>query len=288
MKRLLFGVVFGAAALTVTLLPGSTAADIGLTQATPVVLSCTDGHSVALSADPATLSSLTADVQAINASGTGTSCALNTSAANPTADADWTVYDYNPSGQEIAPRNSPDSHPAVTTGGTTTFDFLLGHYTALLTTNDKALTGDLSATMLHDTISVSGSAATFETQGIGGDCAGPVPAAVRFFFVSPEASGKGGAVSPGFYTQFWWSNPIDVKLLTGGQGSQPITADMSNPNEWTDWNGQRGTVVFPAFEAAIHKVQEIGLSFGGECFFETGVKADDPPESFSSTFTESP
>ena len=47
------------------------------------------------------------------------------------------------------------------------------------------------------------------------------------------------------------------------------------------------------FEAAIHKVQSIGLSFGGECFFfETGVKADYPPaapppyERFASSFSE--
>ncbi len=285
MKRLFFGVVFCAAALTVTLLPGSTAADIGLTQATPVVLSCTDGHSVALSADPATLSSLTADVQAINASGSGTSCALNTSTTASTADADWTVYDYNPSGQEIAPRNSPDSHPATTAGATTTFDFLPDHYTALLTTNDKALTGDLSTKTLTDQIDLSGSAATFETQHNGGNCVSNFPAAVRFFFVSPAASGKTG--DPGFYTQFWWSNPESLQMVNGNQ-SGTITAHMTNPGEWSDWNGQSGLTHPEEFAIAVSKVQEIGLSFGGLCFFETGVKADNPPEQFSSTFTESP
>jgi len=43
-----------------------------------------------------------------------------------------------------------------------------------------------------------------------------------------------------------------------------------------------------AFLEATHKVQAIGLSFGGECFFETGVT---PPgtfnsEQFSSSFSE--
>jgi hypothetical protein len=288
MKRLFFGVVLGATVLIVALLPGSTAADIGVAQATQVVLSCTDGHSVSLSADPATLSSLTADVQAINAGGTGNSCALDTSAAAPTAGGNWTVYDYNASGQEIAPRNSPNSQPAMTSGGTTTFDFLLDHYTALLTTNDKALTGDLSATTLTDTIQLSGSAATFETQHNGGDCVSNFPAAVRFFFVSPAASGKGRPGDPGFYTQFWWSaRPIDMQMLAGIQ-SDTITAQMSNPAEWSDWNGQSGAnpAVTPAFLIAISHVQEIGLSFGGECFFETGVKADNPPETVSSSFSE--
>jgi len=292
MKRLLVGVVLAAAALVVVLMPGSGAADINLTQTNQVALSCTDGHSVILGVDSTTLSSLTADVAALNASGTGTSCSLNTTASDPpSGTAKWTVYDYNPSGQEIAPRNSPNSMPAQTTGATTTFPFLDGHYTALLTTNDTSLTGDLSSKTLTDNISVSGSAATFMTQHNGGDCVSNTPAAVRFYFVSPSASGSSVGTPPaGFYTRFWWSNPVNLPLTAGNQ-SGTITALMSDPNEWSDWNGQRGDsspAVLAAFEEAIHKVQTIGLSFGGECFFETGIQAQNPPESFSSSFSEGP
>ena len=239
MKRLLFGVVLGVAVFGVALLPGSVSADLIPTQTTQVILSCNDGHSVSLLADPAILSSLTAAVQSLNAG--GSSCTTNTAAADPPATAaKWTVYDYNASGQEIAPRNSPNSDPASTTGTTTTFDFLDGHYTALLTTMDKTLTGDLSGKTLTDDISVSGSAAMFMTQGIGGNCAGPFPAAVRFYFVSPSASGSSTGTPPaGFYTQFWWSNPVNLALVTGNQ-TGTISAMMSDPNEWSDWNGQQG------------------------------------------------
>ena len=46
-----------------------------------------------------------------------------------------------------------------------------------------------------------------------------------------------------------------------------------------------------AFEKAIHNVQTVGLSFGGLCFFETGVTAvypstPSPYEVFSSNFSE--
>ena len=130
MKRLLFGVALVASVFGVALLPASVAADISPTQTTQVILSCSDGHSVILWADPATLTSLTADVQALNAA--GSSCTLGTTAADPpTTSAKWTVYDYNPSGQEIAPRNSPGSMPATTTGSTTTFNFIDGHYTEI-------------------------------------------------------------------------------------------------------------------------------------------------------------
>lgn len=278
-------------------LSGSVAADINLTETNQVALSCNDGHSVMLWADATTLAALTSDVESIDASGTGLSCTLDTTTIDPsTQQSDWTVYDYNPSGQEIAPRHSPNSMPATTTGTTTTFPFLPNTYTALLTTTDPALTGDLSARTLNDSIGVNGPAATFMTQHGGGDCVGNTPAAVRFYFVSPSASGSSVGTPPaGFYTQFWWSNPVNVQLLTGNQPAQTISAVMGDPNEWSDWNGQRGDsspAVLEAFEEAIHKVQTVGLSFGGECFFETGVVANytttpPPYETFSSNFTES-
>src|SRR5205823_7528169 len=153
---------------------------------------------------------------------------------------------------------------------------------------------DLSMTTLTDHIMVSGPATTFMTQH---DCVGDVPAAVRFYFVSPSASGSTvGSPPAGFYTQFWWSNPVHL-LLTAGNESGMITADVSDPNEWSDWNGQRGSSspeVFAAFEKAIHNVQTVGLSFGGLCFFETGVTAEytsstpPPYETFSSDFSEKP
>ena len=258
---------------------------------TQLTISCNDGHSVILDVNQITLSSLLADVMAINTSGTGTNCNSTMAAADPSSDTTkWTVYDYNPSGREIAPRNSPNSMPATTTGTTTTFPFKPGIYTALLTTTDKSLTGDLSAKTLMDIISVSGNAANFMTQQNGGDCTSNFPAAVRFYFRSPSASGPSTGTPPaGFYTQFWWSNPVNVPLLSGNQ-SQTVMVSMSNPAEWSDWNGQSGgnPAVTEAFLEATHKVLEVGLSFGGECFFETGVTPTVPftSEQFSSTFSE--
>jgi hypothetical protein len=259
---------------------------------TQVTLSCSDAHSVIFDVDQVTLTSLLADVQAINASGTGTSCTLTVAAIDPSSETtEWTVYDYNASNQAIAPRNSPNSMPATTTGTTTTFQFKAGIYTALLTTTDPSLTGDLSTKSLNDTVTVSGDATSFVTQHNGGDCVSNVPAAVRFFFRSPSASGPSTGTPPaGFYTQFWWSNPVNVQLLSGN-ASSPMTANMFDPTEWSDWNGQRGDsspAVTEAFVEATHKVQAIGLSFGGECFFETGVTPTGAftSEQFSSSFSE--
>jgi hypothetical protein len=281
--------------------PGRIATDAistDLSQSYQVILSCTDGHSVVLSVDAATLTSLAADVDAINASGTGVTCTLDSTALDPSSQtAAWTVYDYNPSNNALAPRNAPNKMPATTTSdGTTTFEFLPGMYTALLTTTDRSLTGDLHMTTLTDKITVSGNATTFVTQHGGGDCVGDVPAAVRFYFVSPSASGSTIGTPPaGFYTQFWWSNRASLQLLNGTQ-SATIIANVGDVTEWSDWNGKRPSdspEVAAAFDKAIHNVQTVGLSFGGLCFFETGVTAEYPPntapdEMFSSTFSETP
>jgi len=270
--------------------------DLG--QSYQVILSCTDGHSVILWVGSATLTSLAADVEAINASDTGVSCTLDSTALDPSSQTPaWTVYDYNPSNNALAPRNAPNKMPATTTGTTTTFDFLPGKFTALLTTTDRSLTGDLSAKMLADEISVSGPATTFMTQHNGGaSCSSNIPATVRFYFVSPSASGSTVGTPPaGFYTQFWWSNPTNVPLTAGDQIPVTITATVGDPDEWSDWNGQRASTssaeVLAAFEKAIHNVQTVGLSFGGLCFFETGVTAVYPStpssyEVFSSNFSE--
>src|SRR5437899_1826570 len=85
------------------------------TNTTQVTLSCNDGHSVIFDVNQTELTSLLADVQAINASGTGNTCTLTMAAIDPSSETTkWTVYDYNPSNQAIAPRNSPNSMPATT------------------------------------------------------------------------------------------------------------------------------------------------------------------------------
>jgi hypothetical protein len=264
--------------------PLSAAAD--LTTQTQATLSCSDNHSVAMSLDQTALTNLLADVQAINTSGLMT-CDV---ATGPSSQAtEWTVYDYNPSGHALAPRNSPNSMPATTSGSTTTFKFKDGVFTALLTTTDPSLDGNVSTKTLYDTVGLSGDpGATFSSQN-GGGC--NAPATVRFYFTSPSASGPSFGTPPaGFYTQFWWSNPVAVTLTADGQQDMTITAHLFNAYEWSDWNGQNGMTQPEAFAEATQKVQAIGLSFGGGCFFENGVTALNNPnstEQFSSSFTES-
>jgi len=277
MRRLVIAIVatFGLTAATSL----GAAADISLTESTQVTLSCSDGHSVVLFADATTLTNLTSDVNAINASGTGTTCTLDTASITPTtmSTSDWTVYDYNP-GNGIHPRRSADSMPPTTTDGMTwTFNFRPDVFTALFTTTDPSVTGNDYNKTLTDNISVSGDAASFMSQR---QCGSNFPGVVRFYFASHSSSGSsapppgqpvmGGTPPAGFYTNFWWSNPVHLDLLSSNQ-SGTISVNMGDPSVWSDWDGQNGATVAQAFIEAASNVQSIGLSFGGSCFFETGV-----------------
>jgi hypothetical protein len=253
---------------------------------TQVTLSCNDGHSVAAAVDPSTLLELTAAVQALAGNPTGLNCTLDPAT---TPSASWTVYDYNPSGRAIRPRVSADSMPATTTGDTTSFPFKLNTYTALLTTRDSSLTGDLSGKSLNVTVTVSGGGGVFQDQNNGG-CT-PDNKNVRFYFASPKASGTTGTDTTGFYTRFWWSNPMSVPLVSDPQGPMSISQPVNAVHMWSDWNGKfndDSPEVMDAFQVAIHNVQTVGLSFGGGCFFENGVTTSDGMGTFQSTFTETP
>jgi len=252
---------------------------------TQVTLSCNDGHSVTAAVDSTTLLELTAEVQALASDPTGVSCTLDPAATPPTS---WTVFDFNPSGQAIAPRVSAASMPATNDGTTVSFPFKLNTFTALLTTTDASLTGDLSMKTLNVTVSVTGGSGTFQHRSTPCD---PGETFVRFYFTSPKASGTTGTGTTGFFTQFWWSNPIHVPLARDPQDPVSISQMVNAPIMWSDWNGKRGTEsaeVTEAFEVAIHNVQTVGLSFGGGCFFENGVTTSDGMGTFNSTFTETP
>ena len=278
LRKLVVALVAGLAFIPALALSAN--ADLGDTQ---ITLSCNDGHSVTAALDQATLLALTADVQALS-DPSGLSCMLNPADPPP---ASWTVYDYNPSGQALAPRVSANSMPATTnTDGSVSFPFKLNIFTALLTTTDKSLTGDLSMKTLSATVEVQGGTGLFEDQHNGG-C--PDRKYVRFFFVSPKASGTTGPGTTGFYTQFWWSNPADVTLITDPQSQLSMSAIVGDPNEWSDWNGKRGSdspEVTEHFLVAIHNVQSVGYSFGGGCFFENGVTTTDGGGIFHTSFSE--
>jgi hypothetical protein len=184
----------------------------------------------------------------------------------------WKVFNYNPSGQALAPVT-----PASVTGNTVSFNFSANTYTALLATSDNSLTGDLTGKTLNANVSWTGVTGTFQEQN-GGGCT-PDAQYVRLYFASPGFA----------FTHFWWSNPIHVDF-TGASGGGTMTVSLGDLNQWSDWNGKvadSSPDVTAGFNAAVAKVSTVGVSFGGGCFFENGVTTSDGSGSFTSTFSES-
>ena len=219
--------------------------------------------------------------------------ALLVNTAPAAAGTGWTEYVYNPSGQALKPQQPPE-----VLQNSVRIDFAPGQYVALLTTTDRSLTGDLSGTTLTDNVLVVGDIGAFVEQN-GGGCT-PDNQFVRFFFTSPAGSGPSdpapgqpvfngpGGVPAGFYTQFWWSNPVHLDLAAGTSGT--ISAAVGDPTQWSDWNGKTAddnSTVRALFTKAASHVQSIGLSFGGGCFFENGLTITGSGGSFESQFMES-
>ncbi|MGA8474398.1 MAG: hypothetical protein WB681_04965, partial [Candidatus Cybelea sp.] len=166
----------------------------------------------------------------------------------PNTEQSWSYYNYNPNEKTLSRKQ------AAVLGGTATFNFAPGVFTALLTTMDKPLTGNLTGETLTDTVAVGPTSGTFVTQN-GGGCNNPP--AVRFYF---DVSGKFA------YTNFWWSNPESFVLASNGTAT--LAAPLTDPSQWSDWNGQSGSSDPADFNAAVANVKSVGLSFGGDCFFE--------------------
>lgn len=62
-----------------------------------------------------------------------------------------------------------------------------------------------------------------------------------------------------------------------------MTQVLDAPSSWSDWNGKSGSdpLVTNAFQTATAHIQTVGLSFGSNCFFETGVTTSDGSGTFN-------
>lgn len=175
----------------------------------------------------------------------------------------WHVGSITPSGNTL-------SFAAVSAGdGIAAFDFTNQSNTSLLVTTQgsSSLLGDDRGKTVTATFTVSGAtgAFTYGGEGTAGNPCG-TPASARLFF---ETSNAGGFDE----THFWWSNPASAVLANG---TLTVTATV-NGAEWSDFFGHFGSDPnFSAgFDHAAANVTDIGLSFGGGCFFENGVGTSD-------------
>lgn len=166
----------------------------------------------------------------------------------------WKIYSYNASGQAFSSKQAPSGT------GIAEFDFQPVPDDALLAMNAKS--SILGKTITATFEIVGAGTFTYYGQGTTGNpCA--TPASARLYFSTSNG--------PFAYTKYWWSNPASAVLTSPGSASVTATVE---PGQWSDWNGQFGTVdgdTTAAFNVAASNPDLIGLSFGGGCFFQNGV-----------------
>ncbi|HSP09057.1 MAG TPA: hypothetical protein VLU92_05625 [Candidatus Dormibacteraeota bacterium] len=158
--------------------------------------------------------------------------------------------------------------------GIATVNFSVADKTRLLyNSKDRELLGNLLSSTMTATFTVSGvnEGATFTASGT----CGSTPATARLFFESIPPGAKFA------YTNYWWADASTASyVLANGTATIKAVVDPTL-GLLSDWNGQTSAANAEAFNAAAANVTEVGLSFGGGCFFENGVGTTDG----SGTFT---
>jgi hypothetical protein len=193
----------------------------------------------------------------------------------PKPEKKWMEYFYRANG--VAPAPKPST--LVNDGNAVAFNFPNTPDVAGFNTKhpayNEALLGDLSGKTVSANYEIIG-AGTFIYYGT----CGTTPANVRLYFeTNSNELGE---------SQYWWSNP-ENRTLANGSGSMSATL---NVNSWSDRDGHMANydaAHIAAFTAAAADVQQIGLSFGGGCFFANGVGTSDGSGTFTLTnFTVTP
>ena len=178
--------------------------------------------------------------------------------------------------------NYASTKSATTTGGAgVSFSTESASYVDLLTTTqDKSLLGDLTGKTITATFTVTASPdAKYIYDLSGGNTCTPAVAFVRPYF-------KSNLKGPFAPTNYWWANPGSYTFLDGTTATITLTIPLGDGTSWTDYNGQQDTA---GFAQAITNVGQIGLSFGGGCFFANGVGLSTGTASFLLTsYTVSP
>jgi hypothetical protein len=154
-----------------------------------------------------------------------------------------------------------------------------GHFCSWASELDQ-LAGNLLGKTISATFTISNAVGAFTYGGEPYCSDGALPNA-RLYFDSAPITSKHQV-----FTNYWWS---DTATVTLANGTFTVTA-LVNPTTafWGDINGEASATQIAGFDAAASNIKDIGLSFGGGCFFANGVGTTDGTGTFVlTTFTVS-
>lgn len=180
----------------------------------------------------------------------------------------WVLYSW---------ANSGNYNPSAAPGNVSAFTFPTARrsvaFPAFLTTvTEAALLGNLTGKSLSASVQLS---KTGNPQFVYGGATPwsswnscPVPANTRLYFsTNPNPYDLHDATLN--EDRYWWSHSgvvtVDATL------ENAVLSDSFDPEHWSNAQGHLATDRLAAFQAAVANVRQIGLAFGGGCFFDVGI-----------------
>jgi hypothetical protein len=187
----------------------------------------------------------------------------------------WTTYVWD------SRFSSLHANQATTPSGAVAGFPLQSTMTALLTTTTASgLVGNLTGKTVSATMSLTASGpVTYGFEGSSqNNCTQPASAWLFFSTdsrtYSPNTAGRNE-------TGYWWSHDVSVPMSGSISGATISVALV--PGNWSDANGHMGSdqAYTAGFNSAVAGVKQIGVSFGGGCFFDVGIGMTSGSGSFS-------
>ena len=121
-----------------------------------------------------------------------------------------------------------------------------------------------SALSINYTITTTGNPVFDYRTNTNNTCGNGYPGTVRLFLQRKGDNFSGSDV----YQQYrYWSVSGFAELKPG---TNTITATL-DPSNWTDVYGKKGSDFPDRFQAAIQNAENVGVTFGGGCFYGHGV-----------------
>jgi hypothetical protein len=117
---------------------------------------------------------------------------------------------------------------------------------------------------------------TFDWQSEASNTCALPPASVRAFFYSQLSTLRHN------YTNEWWANTSNSYYILQDTNGTSVTLSVSfNPANWSSVYGVLGNQDVKDFTAALANINDIGLSYGGGCFFGHGVSVSGGEATFT-------
>jgi hypothetical protein len=194
----------------------------------------------------------------------------------PAPSSPWLLYSWANNG------NYNPSSAFGSGGDLSTFSFPAAKrnvaFPAFLTTTvDSAVLGDLTGKTISATVSLTTTGTPVfiyggNTPWSSWNTTCPVPANTRLYISTNPAAYDLQDASQNENDYWWSSGPNAAATINASTGTVVLT-DTFDPTHWSNAQGHSAAdpVYTAAFQAAVANVRQIGVSFGGGCFFDVGV-----------------